>query len=866
MGVSGKRIMGARGSAQADLQTAAPDDDASNSAKKKLGCCVVARSGVDVEGRALKAKMESAVVTTEDQCKKPPGTLLAVQLFAPVPDASTSSCDAVLSDIRLLSEVGQALKRNAQSFPISDSGWAEAEHLKNNPSEIGAHVVGSRASTTVVAACPVMKWKAPEYGTTPSDFLRWFACQSLESGSADKLARAMGMRKVTEEQLQLRLKDQLVSSVFGHLTWSMILTEQALREDPGSAMASESTLRSTLHLLQMWKDTISLDIDPAFGEVTMKLWKSLAEPQGSLAGFRVYSRWQALKAVQTSRLWNAAVLFTDVLKRQSDAGLVPSAPWMGHNPEPQPEGSAVSGTNMTLASLENPTVAYASYDSVALPLTDSWQNAQWQNEGTNFANHSGAVASVFSTEPSQSGGPNAQSNNFSNHAMVAESTSEEVTEEVEEPPPGLAVAGLAPEEARQVLPTLRNVAEMGRKVSREMQAESSASHEATGGMLVAAELEGVQKDLSEKGVLDWLWSQDSDDISSQSSGGLTKSPESAGGVATSPESPGNLTTLEDGDQSIADWAKKAGIERKDMDGKVIHANKYAKCNVLMAGWKGVLSSKEHSVPEEWVFPEGTQEHMYPKHIKYTPEDGGAKGDVLFIWPESDHNGAFAMNDHLCEWLACWAGKGYGVLAKSVGSVSQAIETLKGFGARSLAHVVLGGHGAQNSLSFGPSDQPDNQMLMTPEFLYGEDLELATGPGHLMAKARSTKTLLEELNTKLSAGASVMLEACSTAKGSGERMEAWEKAGARGQDPLNAEALKREGHHNLFEQVKINLGERTVYAPTRPFSTGDYYKSMGSDCSPDTPEGKTGYASSHTFRNGGRIVRALVELGNTESSR
>jgi len=328
-----------------------------------------------------------------------------------------------------------------------------------------------------------------------------------------------------------------------------------------------------------------------------------------------------------------------------------------------------------------------------------------------------------------------------------------------------------------------------------------------------------------------------------------------------------LAPVEEGNQTLGDW--KGDTQWKDKSGKVVYTEDHKKCNTLLAAWKGVLSSKMHDKPGEAlnragkpVSPGGyTQEHMYPKDLRYTPEGGTTKGNVLFLTPEDDHNGAFAMNTQLCEWLACWAGKGYGVLAQTVGSVAQAIKTVKGFKAKTLAHVVLSGHGFQQGLMWGKDSDPDSGLMMRPP--PGQHWTLQKHQN----RAASTATLLKELNSKLAADASVVVDACSTGQGSGASVEKWRANGSQGPDPLDLETLKRNGHQNLFEEVKINVGERTVWAPTRPYSVEDYKRaSEGLDkggCSPDT---KGGHTSPYTWAGGeGKVVRALVEL-NQESAR
>jgi len=98
----------------------------------------------------------------------------------------------------------------------------------------------------------------------------------------------------------------------------------------------------------------------------------------------------------------------------------------------------------------------------------------------------------------------------------------------------------------------------------------------------------------------------------------------------------------------------------------------------------------------------------------------------------------------------------------------------------------------------------------------------------------------------------------------------ESNGKKGPDPLDLETLKREGHQNLFEQVKISVGERTVYAATDETTSFDHKKARSSrswlgkdECTPQMGRGHQHLSDHKLMHNGGHFVRALVEL-NQES--
>mmetsp|Transcript_42454 Transcript_42454/g.98357 ORF Transcript_42454/g.98357 Transcript_42454/m.98357 type:complete len:437 (+) Transcript_42454:37-1347(+) len=117
-----------------------------------------------------------------------------------------------------------------------------------------------------------------------------------------------------------------------------------------------------------------------------------------------------------------------------------------------------------------------------------------------------------------------------------------------------------------------------------------------------------------------------------------------------------------------------------------------------------------------------------------------KGRVLFLYPESDGNNAFAFREQLCSRMACWQQRGFAVSLRVVGNISAANRVLEHFGSKSLSHVVLGGHGNPRGITWGKGDE-----------------------GKLKVGDRATELFLFALREKLLISGSVTLDACETAR-------------------------------------------------------------------------------------------------------
>eukprot|EP00418_Pyrodinium_bahamense_P032451 CAMPEP_0179144136 /NCGR_PEP_ID=MMETSP0796-20121207/69408_1 /TAXON_ID=73915 /ORGANISM="Pyrodinium bahamense, Strain pbaha01" /LENGTH=467 /DNA_ID=CAMNT_0020844305 /DNA_START=3 /DNA_END=1406 /DNA_ORIENTATION=- len=112
--------------------------------------------------------------------------------------------------------------------------------------------------------------------------------------------------------------------------------------------------------------------------------------------------------------------------------------------------------------------------------------------------------------------------------------------------------------------------------------------------------------------------------------------------------------------------------------------------------------------------------------------------VLFLYPMSDSNNAFAFREQLCERVACWQQRGYSVVFRVVASTVQARVILNQFDDRSIHHVILGGHGTATTLKWGD----------------GTD-------GKLKLNGWANNVLLK-LRAKLLLNATVILDSCSSA--------------------------------------------------------------------------------------------------------
>lgn len=256
------------------------------------------------------------------------------------------------------------------------------------------------------------------------------------------------------------------------------------------------------------------------------------------------------------------------------------------------------------------------------------------------------------------------------------------------------------------------------------------------------------------------------------------------------------------------------------------ANRYDKCDGLLKGFSGSVSTKEFDV-DLVGGGKGKFGATYPKELKYSPS-GGTGSHALFLVPEADHNGAFRLNNELCQWIACWAGKGLGMLVKSVATPQQALQTLKTFAANSLKHVVLGGHGSPGSLGWGDGHPASNGLFM----------------GSAM-----TKKVLGELKQKLAADGSVVIDACETAYGSENRMPGEVARGAK------EGTLKPQ---NLFEHVKVDLKDNKVYAPTRSYSVNDYHSAANFRTGDCTPDARPHRWHSPKYGDLGKVVSALQQ--------
>ncbi|MFT4553865.1 MAG: hypothetical protein ACI9S8_002508 [Chlamydiales bacterium] len=98
----------------------------------------------------------------------------------------------------------------------------------------------------------------------------------------------------------------------------------------------------------------------------------------------------------------------------------------------------------------------------------------------------------------------------------------------------------------------------------------------------------------------------------------------------------------------------------------------------------------------------------PKDLSYRHPTSNET--ALFIYPASDHNKAFNVNDHL-KYRLLALSKHYNVKLRYVSSTKEMERLIKAEGKRKIKHLCLGGHGTAESIKFG-SDWARNSRLST----------------------------------------------------------------------------------------------------------------------------------------------------------
>eukprot|EP00931_Biecheleriopsis_adriatica_P124043 TRINITY_DN9912_c0_g2_i1.p1 TRINITY_DN9912_c0_g2~~TRINITY_DN9912_c0_g2_i1.p1 ORF type:complete len:686 (-),score=109.62 TRINITY_DN9912_c0_g2_i1:111-2168(-) len=243
---------------------------------------------------------------------------------------------------------------------------------------------------------------------------------------------------------------------------------------------------------------------------------------------------------------------------------------------------------------------------------------------------------------------------------------------------------------------------------------------------------------------------------------------------------------------------------------------YEQCEKYLNHFDGQVHTIDF--PREW----GTETATYPTWLKFDPP--AQTGKALFLTPKADHNGAFRLNDKLCEWIGCWEAKGMGLEVRTVSSAEQALQIIESYPTASLDHVVLSGHGSPQSLGWGEGHPTTDGLFMNSPM---------------------TNKVMAALKNVVTSDGSVAVDACETGMGSEHR---------------HANELKDLGRgvgtpKNLFESIKMKMGARKVYAPTRSYSVGDYYSAANFQegvCTPDARE----HSWESEYGDLGRVVSAL----------
>jgi len=80
--------------------------------------------------------------------------------------------------------------------------------------------------------------------------------------------------------------------------------------------------------------------------------------------------------------------------------------------------------------------------------------------------------------------------------------------------------------------------------------------------------------------------------------------------------------------------------------------------------------------------------------------GEEGGNVVWIYPKSDHNDAFCINSNVCHRLTMWSQHACSVQVLRVETVNQAWAHLSKYPDDSIKHMVLGGHGDGSTIQWG----------------------------------------------------------------------------------------------------------------------------------------------------------------------
>jgi len=76
------------------------------------------------------------------------------------------------------------------------------------------------------------------------------------------------------------------------------------------------------------------------------------------------------------------------------------------------------------------------------------------------------------------------------------------------------------------------------------------------------------------------------------------------------------------------------------------------------------------------------------------------GNVVWIYPKHDHNGAFCIDESACHRLTLWSSHACSVKVWRVETLEEALQLLSRYPDNSIKHMVLGGHGDGSSIRWG----------------------------------------------------------------------------------------------------------------------------------------------------------------------
>jgi len=138
----------------------------------------------------------------------------------------------------------------------------------------------------------------------------------------------------------------------------------------------------------------------------------------------------------------------------------------------------------------------------------------------------------------------------------------------------------------------------------------------------------------------------------------------------------------------------------------------------------------------------------------SPLEKRGQGQVLFLYPKSDHNHAGSYGRTFCQRLMCWYDRGNDVYVRRIFTVREGTEIINRYNDGGISDIILGGHGSPKGMTFGRGH------LRVPRA--GTDTFSLFPNVNSNLSSSDTEAFFKALNSKLAPWGSVTLESCSTA--------------------------------------------------------------------------------------------------------